>query len=256
MAKKKVTSTTVEEKLTDLFQLQTIDSKIDKVKLLKGALPIEVSDLEDEILGFNTRIKKLSNQISDIDDRISKHNENIKTAETLSERYTKQLDDVKNNREFEALQKEIELQGLEIQLSQKRIREATGEKEGKQEVMDTTTAAMEEKNSDLKKKKEELQKIIEKTEKEEKTLSNKSERQRNKIEDRLLKAYDKARAAYRNGLAVVTHRRGSCGGCFNRIPPQLQIEIGMRKELLACEHCGRVLVDHTIAGIEEEVAAK
>ena len=127
MAKSKVTSTTVEEKLTDLFELQTIDSKIDNVKLLKGALPIEVSDLEDEIAGYNKRIDKLNKQIADIDERIGKHNENIKTAETLSERYTKQLDDVKNNREFEALHKEIELQGLEVQLSQKRIKEASEE---------------------------------------------------------------------------------------------------------------------------------
>ncbi len=256
MAKKNVVSSTVEEKLRDLFALQTIDSKIDKIKILKGALPIEVSDLEDEIVGFNTRIEKLNSQIADIDDRISKHNENINTATTLSERYNKQLDDVKNNREYEALQKEIELQGLEVQLSEKRIREANAEKEKKSETLASTNERLEVKQNDLTKKKEELEKIIEKTEKEEKTLQNKSEKSRGKIEARLLKAYDKARAAYRNGLAVVTYRRGSCGGCFNRIPPQLQIEIGMRKEILACEHCGRVLVDHEIAGIEEEVAAK
>ena len=255
MAKKKVVSTTVEEKLRDLFALQSIDSKTDEVKLLKGALPIEVSDLEDEISGINTRIEKLNSQIADIDEKIAKHNENIKTAETLSERYTKQLDDVKNNREFEALQKEIELQGLEVQLSQKRIKEATDEKEKKQEILTVTAEKKETKNADLAQKKEELEKIIEKTEKEETTLKNKSEKQRAKIEDRLLKAYDKARHAYRNGLAVVTYRRGSCGGCFNRIPPQLQIEIGMRKEILACEHCGRVLIDHDIAGIAEEEMA-
>lgn len=256
MAKKNAAASTVEEKLRDLFALQTIDSKIDKIKILKGALPIEVSDLEDEIVGFNTRIEKLNSQIADIDDRISKHNENINTATTLSERYNKQLDDVKNNREYEALQKEIELQGLEVQLSEKRIREANVEKEKKTETLTSTNERLEVKELDLTKKKEELEKIIEKTEKEEKTLQNKSEKGRGKIEARLLKAYDKARAAYRNGLAVVTYRRGSCGGCFNRIPPQLQIEIGMRKEILACEHCGRVLVDHEIAGIEEEVAAK
>jgi len=255
MAKSKVVSTTVEEKLTDLFNLQTIDSKIDEIKILKGALPIEVSDLEDEITGFNTRIEKLNSQMSDIDERIAKHNENIKTAETLSERYNKQLDEVKNNREYEALQKEIELQGLEVQLSEKRIREATAEKEKKQETLAGTTERLEVKQKDLDQKQEELEKIIAKTVKEEKTLQNKSEKQRAKIEARLLKAYDKARHAYRNGLAVVTHRRGSCGGCFNRIPPQLQIEIGMRKEILACEHCGRVLIDHELAGIKEEEAA-
>jgi len=255
MAKKKVVSTTVEEKLRDLYELQTIDSKTDEIKILKGALPIEVSDLEDEISGFNTRLEKVNGQIADFDEKISKHNENIKTAQTLSERYNKQLEDVKNNREYEALQKEIELQGLEVQLSEKRIREASVEKEKKQESLTVIQEKLEQKQGDLTKKREELEKIIVKTEKEEKTLHNKSEKQRAKIEDRLLKAYDKARAAYRNGLAVVTHRRGSCGGCFNRIPPQLQIEIGMRKEILACEHCGRVLVDHEIAGIQEEEVA-
>jgi predicted nucleic acid-binding Zn-ribbon protein len=254
MAKKTISSS-IEERLRDLFELQTIDSKKDEIKILKGALPIEVSDLEDEISGFNKRIEKLNEQVDEIDGRISKHNENIKTAETLSERYNKQLDDVKNNREFEALQKEIELQSLEVQLSEKRIREANEEKVKKVEILAETQERIAAKQDELTQKKEELEKIIAKTDKEEKTLQNKSDKQRNKIEARLLKAYDKARSAYRNGLAVVTHRRGSCGGCFNRIPPQLQIEIGMRKEILACEHCGRVLVDHEIAGIAEEAEA-
>jgi len=250
------TTNSVEERLKDLFDLQTIDSKIDEIKILKGALPIEVKDLEDEIVGLNTRISKLSDALAETDNKISKHNENIKTAETLIERYNKQLDDVKNNREFEALTKEIELQSLEIQLSQKRIKEAEEDKEKKAEQKAKTVAIAESKNADLDQKKEELEKIIEKTEKEEKKLLNKSKKGRENIEARLLKAYDKTRKAYRNGLAVVTYRRGSCGGCFNRIPPQMQIEIGMRKEILACEHCGRVLIDHEIAGIaaEEEVA--
>ena len=165
------------------------------------------------------------------------------------------MDDVKNNREFEALQKEIELQSLEVQLSEKRIREANEEKVKKVEVLAETQERITAKQEDLTQKKEELEKIIAKTDKEEKTLKGKSDKQRAKIDARLLKAYDKARNAYRNGLAVVTHRRGSCGGCFNRIPPQLQIEIGMRKEILACEHCGRVLVDHEIAGVAEEEVA-
>jgi len=252
---KNTANATVEEKLRALFGLQTIDSKIDEIKILKGALPIEVSDLEDEITGLNTRISKLTDQVNDIEAKISKHNENIKTAETLSERYNKQLDEVKNNREFEALQKEIELQSLEIQLSQKRINEAAVEKEKKNEILGTTQEKLDAKQADLTEKKEELEKIIVKTEKEEKTLSNKSDKQKKHIEPRLLKAYDKARNAYRNGLAVVTYRRGSCGGCFNRIPPQMQIEIGMRKEILACEHCGRILVDHEIAGVLAEETA-
>lgn len=254
MAKKTI-SYSIEERLRDLFELQTIDSKTDEIKILKGALPIEVSDLEDEILGYTKRVEKLNEQVDEIDSKIAKHNENIKTAETLSERYNKQLDDVKNNREFEALQKEIELQSLEVQLSEKRIREANEEKTKKVEVLAGTQERIASKNQDLTQKKEELEKIIAKTDKEEKTLKGKSDKQRAKIDARLLKAYDKARNAYRNGLAVVTHKRGSCGGCFNRIPPQLQIEIGMRKEILACEHCGRVLVDHEIAGIAEEEVA-
>lgn len=243
---------TIEERLKALYDLQTIDSKIDEIKILKGALPIEVSDLEDEIEGLETRINKLNKQLEEIEDNISKHKENIKTSETLIERYNKQLDDVKNNREYEALTKEIELQSLEIQLSEKRIREATAQKESKAEVLASTQERKDAKAKDLVQKKEELEKIIEKTDKEEKTLNGKSDKARKNIEERMLKYYDKTRNAYRNGLAVVTYRRGSCGGCFNRIPPQLQIEIGNRKEIITCEHCGRVLVDHEIAGFNEE----
>ena len=250
MAKK---TKTIEERLKNLFDLQMIDSKIDQIKILKGALPIEVKDLEDEIAGLDTRVNKLNSVLEDVKNHIGKHKENIKTSESLIERYNKQLDEVKNNREFEALTKEIELQNLEIQLSEKRIREANDDNESKAEALAKTEERKAQKEEDLVKKKEELEKIIEKTEKEEKTLSNKSDKAQAKIEERMLKYYHKTRSAYRNGLAVVTYGRGSCGGCFNRIPPQLQIEIGNRKELITCEHCGRVLVDHEIAGITEDV---
>ncbi len=250
MAKK---TKTIEERLKNLFDLQIIDSKIDQIKILKGALPIEVKDLEDEIAGLDTRVNKLNSVLEDVKNHIGKHKENIKTSESLIERYNKQLDEVKNNREFEALTKEIELQNLEIQLSEKRIREANDDNESKAEALAKTEERKAQKEEDLVKKKEELEKIIEKTEKEEKTLSNKSDKAQAKIEERMLKYYHKTRSAYRNGLAVVTYGRGSCGGCFNRIPPQLQIEIGNRKELITCEHCGRVLVDHEIAGITEDV---
>ena len=249
MAKK---TKTVEERLRSLYDLQMIDSKIDEIKILKGALPIEVSDLEDEITGLDTRLNKLNAQLEEVDSNIAKHKENIKTSETLIERYNKQLDEVKNNREYEALTKEIELQSLEIQLSEKRIKEATDQKEMKSETLKSTQERKDAKEKDLVQKKEELEKIIAKTEKEEKTLRNKSDKARAEIAERMLKYYDKTRDAYRNGLAVVTYRRGSCGGCFNRIPPQLQIEIGNRKEIITCEHCGRLLVDHEIAGILEE----
>ncbi len=243
---------TIKDNLQHLWDLQVIDSQIDNIKILKGALPIEVSDLEDEIHGLEIRISKLKDSVEAIDHEISNHQANIKNSQALIERYNKQLDDVKNNREFEALTKEIELQNLEIQLSEKKIREATEGKGMKQEILDSTSEKYDAKIKDLELKKKELDKIIEKTDKEENSLKRKSKKQRQQIPERLLRSYDKIRSRYKNGLAVVTHHRESCGGCFNRIPPQVQIELGMHKEIVACEHCGRVLVDHEIAGVTED----
>ena len=233
----------VEEKLSSLVKLQKVDSKLDGIQILKGELPIEVSDLEDEITGIQTRISKHETAISDIDTEISRHNNNIKESEMLIGKYEKQLDNVKNNREFDALSKEIGLQKLEIQLSQKRIKETTAIREVKKEALDQFVARLEQRLKDMDIKKVELQKIIEKTEKEEAKLAKESDKARKNIEDRLLVSYDKIRKAYRNGLAVVSIARGACGGCFNRIPPQMQIEIGVMKKIIACEHCGRVLID-------------
>lgn len=233
----------ISERLKALYNLQQIDSKLDSLAVLKGELPIEVSDLEDEITGIQTRISKHEIAISDIDTEISKHNNNIKESEMLIGKYEKQLDNVKNNREFDALSKEIGLQKLEIQLSQKRIKEATVIREVKKEALDQFVARLEQRLKDMDIKKVELQKIIEKTEKDEAKLAKESDKARKNIEDRLLISYDKIRKAYRNGLAVVSIARGACGGCFNRIPPQMQIEIGVMKKIIACEHCGRVLID-------------
>jgi hypothetical protein len=219
---------------------------MDEIGVLKGELPMEVSDLEDEITGLKTRLKKLESSVAEIDNEISRHNTNIKESEGLIVKYEKQLDNVKNNREFDALTKEIELQRLEIQLSQKKIREATANRETKKEALDAIAAKLNQRSKDVESKKVELQKIIEKTEKEETKLVKESDKARKDIEDRLLISYDKIRKTYRNGLAVVTVARGACGGCFNRIPPQLQIEIGVMKKIIACEHCGRVLVDESI----------
>ena len=252
MAKKEQTIT---EKLKDLYDLQQIDSQLDEIQILKGELPVEVSDLEDEIAGFDTRIEKLQGAIKDLETEISRHHSNIKDAESLILKYNKQLDSVKNNREYEALTKEIELQELEIKLSEKRIRETKMNVEARQE---TLTAAEERKGSkvkDLEAKKVELEKIIEKTEKEEDKLTKQTEKARKKIEDRLLLAYDKIRKTYRNGLAVVTVERDSCGGCFNQIPPQMQLEISLSKKIIACEHCGRVLVDEAVIHAEEPADA-
>ncbi|MCE2788770.1 MAG: C4-type zinc ribbon domain-containing protein [Saprospiraceae bacterium] len=236
----------IADKLRGLYALQQTDSKLDEIAVLKGELPMEVSDLEDEISGLHTRLKKLEGSIAEIDLEIARHNNNIKEAEALIARYEKQLDNVKNNREFDALTKEIELQKLEIQLSQKKIREATANKEVKVESQNQIASKLEQRMKDVESKKVELQKIIEKTEKEETKLAKDSEKARKGIEDRLLVSYDKIRKTYRNGLAVVTVQRGACGGCFNRIPPQMQIEIGVMKKIIACEHCGRVLVDEQI----------
>ena len=244
------TTTGVAEILQQLHDLQVIDSKIDEIQILKGELPIEVSDLEDEIAGLQTRIDKLSGKVAEIDSEISSHNANIKESGILVERYEKQLDEVKNNREFEALTKEIEMQKLEVQLSEKKIGEAESQKDLKQIALDEAKSRFEAKDKNLNEKRVELEAIISKTEAEEEKFRKKSNSARKKIEDRLLKSYDRIRGRYRNGLAVVTIKRDSCGGCFNRIPPQVQIEIGTYKKIMACEHCGRVLVDDVIAGVE------
>ena len=243
MAKQELT---VEEKLRQLYQLQLIDSQLDEIAIMKGELPMEVSDLEDEIAGLQTRVTRLSNNVDDMKKEMNRHQENIKNSEALIERYGKQMDNVKNNREFDALSKELELQRLEIQLSEKKIREANVQLSNKEETLVAAKERLEQKEKDLVTKKVELEKIIEKTEKEEDKLGRKSDKAKKGVEDRLVKAYDKVRTAYRNGLAVVTVQRDSCGGCFNQIPPQIQLEIGLRKKIVACEHCGRILVDDNI----------
>ncbi len=237
----------IADKLKQLFNLQLIDSNIDEIQVLKGELPIEVSDLEDEIQGLGKRIKRLEEAIADMDQGISAHKANIQESTMLIERYEKQLDDVKNNREFEALTKEIELQKLEIQLSEKKIGDAERNKEVKNVTFTEAQEKMDAKQKNLDVKKVELEKIIEKTNANEAELQKKSAKAKADIDERLIKAYNRVRSRYRNGLAVVTVERDACSGCFNRIPPQLQIEIGHHKKIVACEHCGRVLVDNTIA---------
>ncbi len=242
----------VAEKLRQLYELQLIDSQIDEIQILKGELPIEVSDLEDEIAGLQTRVSKLENNVKEIQSEASRHQTNIEQANALIERYQTQLDNVKNNREFEALTKELELQRLEIQLSEKKIRQSRTELEAKEETLATARERMAKRSAELDAKRVELQQIIEKTEKEEEKLRKKSEKARKGVEDRLIKAYDRIRTSYRNGLAVAKVSRNSCGGCFNKIPPQMQLEIAMRKKIMVCEHCGRILVDDFI--MQDEAA--
>lgn len=251
MSKKELS---VAEKLQQLYELQLVDSQIDEISILKGELPMEVSDLEDEIAGLDTRIQRIEANIKEMDVEVNKHAYNIKEAEALIARYQKQLDNVKNNREYDALMKELEMQRLEIQLSEKKIREAKKLVEAKQETLEAANKRLAQKSHDLEVKRVELSKIIEKTDKDEEKLRKKSEKNRKNIEERLLKAYDKIRTSYRNGQAVVTIERSACGGCFNQIPPQLQLEIGLHKKVIACEHCGRILVDDSI--LNELVASE
>lgn len=236
----------VEEKLVSVLRLQKMDSRLDEIQVLKGELPMEVKDLEDEIEGLNTRLSHVEDEIRGIQDFISNKKNQIKESEALIKKYEKQQDNVKNNREFEAITKELEMQSLEIKLAEKHIRDANDEVKDKSRNLEAAKRTIADKESNLKHKKGELEKIIAETEKEEKAYRKQSDEARAKVEPRLLAAYEKIRKNYRNGLAVATVVRDSCGGCFNAIPPQRQAEIRQRKKIIICEHCGRVLVDNDL----------
>lgn len=242
----KINDLSIAEKMKYLYQLQMIDSQISEIEIFKGELPIEVRDLEDEIEGLNTRLNRLAQAVQDNKKEISAHKANIKDSENMILKYEKQLETVKNNREYDALTKEIELQKLEIQLSNKKIGESEKNGLAKEELLKGAEENLAKKKKALDDKRVELSEIIEKTEKEEKELQNKSANAQKKIEDRLLKAYQKIRTTYRNGLAVVPVKRSACGGCYNIIPPQTQLELGMHKKIIVCEHCGRILIDESI----------
>jgi predicted nucleic acid-binding Zn-ribbon protein len=248
----KTSDISIEEKLRQLYALQRIDTKIDEIEVLKGELPIEVSDLEDEITGLETRLKNLNDTVKDIEKEGQKFTAKISEGETLVKKYTKQLDDVKNNREFDALSKELEMQKLEIQLAEKKAREINDKVAAKNTVIKEAKEKLKAKKANLDVKKEELKSIIAKTEKEEKALRKNSAAAEALIDERLLKAYHRIRNNYRNGLALVAIERDACGGCFNQIPPQIQLEVSQRKKIIACEHCGRILVDSEIAGYTVE----
>jgi predicted nucleic acid-binding Zn-ribbon protein len=241
---------TAEDKLRALYRLQKNDSKIDEIRTLRGELPIEVQDLEDELEGLNTRIKNSENEIADLQTIVSNHQNNIVTAEAHIVKYTKQQDNVKNNREFEALNKEIEMQKLEIELSRKRIKDTLRDIETKSYQLQQTQNRHAAKMRDLEVKKKELEQIIEETGKEEVELIKQSNMAKLGIEERLISAYNRIRSSYRNGLAVVAVERDSCGGCFGKIPPQRQVEIRQHKKIILCEHCGRILVDEVIENEE------
>ena len=233
----------VEEKLSSLVKLQKIDSKLDGLQILKGELPIEVSDLEDEIAGLNARQNRIEEEMNGIQQFIEDKKTLIKDSQDLIKKYEKQSDNVKNNREFEAINKEIEMQTLEVKLAEKHIKDATEDIAEKAKQLELAKKAVATKEGNLKGKKSELEKIIGETDKEEKNYNKQAAAAREQVDERLLVSYDRIRKNYRNGLAVVPVERDSCGGCFNAIPPQKQSDIKQRKKIIVCENCGRILVD-------------
>lgn len=236
----------VEEKLTSLVRLQKIDSKLDQIAVLRGELPVEVKDLEDEIQGLRSRQTRIEEEINGITDYIEQKKIAIKDAEALVKKYEKQSNDVKNNREFEAINKEIEMQQLEGKLAEKHIRDANEELADKVKQLDGVKKQVASKETVLGQKKQELEKIIIDTDKEEKHFRKISDSARSNVDERLLYSYDRIRKSYRNGLAVVAVERDACGGCFNAIPPQRQSEIRQHKKIMICENCGRILADEEL----------
>jgi len=245
-AKTHETEVSVEERLRALFSLQLVDSEIDKIKTLRGELPLEVQDLEDEIAGLETRLGNLREEVVTLDKSVSKKNHEISEAEALIKKYEEQQKNVRNNREFDSLSKEIEFQNLEIELFNKKIREFNVQIDDKKLVIGDSEAILAERKTDLENKRSELDEIISDTQKEEEGLFKKLEEVQEVIEDRLLTAYKRIRSNARNGLAVVPVQRDACGGCFNQIPPQRQLDIKSRKKIIVCEYCGRILVDDEI----------
>ena len=251
MAKKDPTDLTVEEKLKTLYQLQAALSSIDEKRALRGELPLEVQDLEDEIEGLTTRVEKIKAEIADFQRAIAQKKGEIVEAEASVARYKNQLNDVKNNREYDTLSKEIEFQTLEIELCNKKIREANARIQEKQEELQAAENLISERNGDLEVKKTELEEIVAETRAEEDKLKEKVKDLESRIETRLLTSFKRIRKNARNGLGVVYVQRDACGGCcFNKIPPQRQLDIKMHKKIIVCEYCGRIMIDPELAGVK------
>lgn len=254
MAKK--TDVTVEEKLRALYDLQLIDSRVDEIRNVRGELPLEVEDLEDEVAGMNTRLEKLKADLEVIDTDISKKKILIEDAKASIKKYSEQQKNVRNNREFNALSKEVEFQELEIELAEKQIKEYYVQIDQKKEVIDQTKERVDERQKHLDHKKSELDEILAETEKEEKALNDKSKEFEKQIEERLVNAYKRIRNSVKNGLAVVPIERGASGGSYFTIPPQVQMEIAGRRKIITDEHSGRILVDEELAQEEREKMSK
>ena len=250
MAKKDPTDLTVEEKLETLYKLQTTLSAIDEKRALRGELPLEVQDLEDEIAVLTTRVEKIKDEIEDFQQAVTQKKAEIAAAQISVKKYNEQLDDVQNNREYDTLKKEIEFQTLEIELCNKKIREAATKVEERKGDLKRAEEQIDDRKQALEEKKNELDEIIEETRAEEERLRDKAKDLEMKVEPRLLTSFKRIRKNARNGLGIVYVQRDACGGCFNKIPPQRQLDIKMHKKIIVCEYCGRIMIDPELAGVK------
>lgn len=250
MAKKDPIELSVEEKLKTLYQLQTSLSEIDEKRTLRGELPLEVQDLEDEIAGLTLRIDKIQQEIREFQTAVTQKRVEMDQAKKSIERYQKQLDEVKNNREYDTLTKEIEYQSLEIELCEKKIKDALIKIEEKTHALEEGRENIKERQEDLKHKRNELNEIVQETREEEEKLRERIAELETKIEPRLLSSFKRIRKNARNGLGIVYVQRDACGGCFNKIPPQRQLDIKMHKKVIVCEYCGRIMIDPDLAGVK------
>ncbi len=243
MAKKNSAESSVTAKLEALYNLQQIDSEVDKIRTIRGELPIEVKELEEDVEALSNKLDALNSELKELETEISNRKNSIKESKEAIKKYTEQQKNVRNNREFDSISKEIEFQGLEIELNEKKIKEAKFKIESKGEVIEEAKTKLEERKKDLEIKQGDLDKIIAETEEDETKLIKKSEKAKKDIEDRLVVAYERLRSNAINGLAVVSVVKGACGGCFNEVPPQRILDIESRTKLIVCEHCGRILVE-------------
>ena len=239
----------MQEKILALYELQKIDSRIDEINKVKGELPLEVQDLEDELAGLKTRVENINAEVEELNALTKQRKREVDQAKIQIANYKEQQNNVRNNREFDAINKEIEYQELEIELAEKRLKEYAAGVKGKKALLEEADAAMKEREADLVAKRAELEGIEAETQPRVEECTAQAERAKERIDERLLAAYDRIRRNVRNGLAVVTVKRDACGGCFNRIPPQKQMEIKMHKKIIVCEYCGRIMIDPELAGV-------
>lgn len=252
MAKKEAKEMSVEQKLQALYELQTTLTAIDEKRALRGELPLEVQDLEDEIAGLDTRIEKIDTEIKEFQSAITMKKGEVQEAQANLERYNNQLNEVRNNREYDSLSKQIDYERLEVELCNKKIKEATDQVAYRANDLEIAKTEREERQKDLDEKKSELEDILAETREEETMLKERAKDLEVKIEPRLLSSFKRIRKSARNGLGIVSVQRDACGGCFNKIPPQRQLDIKMHKKIIVCEYCGRILVDPELAGVKVE----